>query len=112
MPPGEHSPGDNPGQSPHGDEPDGAVMVEHLLWPGDPAPRTHPADHDRYAYVVEGQVAARVGPEILVVGPGSIVSIPRGFHHSLHSAGDSIARVQVLHLPAPGPASGQDRHVA
>ena len=79
-------------------EHDDVVTVEHLLAPGAPSLPTPPADHARYAYVLEGQVTARIGAETLIAGPGSIVSLPAGFRHSLACAGDTTARVLVVHV--------------
>jgi quercetin dioxygenase-like cupin family protein len=98
-----------PARDPGAGEPDDVAMVEHLLAPGDPAPRTPPADHDRYAYVLEGQVAARIGAETLIAGPGSIVSIPRGCRHSLRSAGDTAAHVLVVHVHETEPGGPSER---
>ena len=70
--------------------------VEYLLTPGAPAPCTFPADRDRYAYVVEGQVAARIGAQTHVAGPGSVVALPHGLDHALRSANQAYARVLVL----------------
>ncbi|HUK75968.1 MAG TPA: cupin domain-containing protein [Thermoleophilia bacterium] len=89
MPAGE----DNPG-----DEADRRDAIEYLLTPGDPAPRTPPTDRDRYAYVVEGQLAARIGGQTHVAGPGSVVAIPRRLDHSLRSANQAYARVLVLEV--------------
>jgi quercetin dioxygenase-like cupin family protein len=87
MPVGEDNPSDE------ADRPD---AIEYLLTPGDPAPRTPPTDRDRYAYVVEGQVAARIGGQTHVAGPGSVVAIPRRLDHSLRRANQAYARVLVL----------------
>jgi len=78
------------------DETDRPDAIEYLLTPGEPGPRTSPADRDRYAYVVEGQVAARIGGQTHVAGPGSVVAIPRRLRHSLRSANQAYARVLVL----------------
>jgi quercetin dioxygenase-like cupin family protein len=80
------------------DETDRPDAIEYLLTPGDPAPRTPPTDRDRYAYVVEGQVAARIGGQTHVAGPGSVVAIPRSLDHSLRSANQAYARVLVLEV--------------
>jgi len=84
---------DNPSAEVESDRPD---AVEYLLTPGEPGPRTPPAERDRYAYVVEGQVAARIGGQTHVAGPGSVVAIPRGLDHSLRTANQAHARVLVL----------------
>lgn len=121
MPTGKHSSGDDPAridgahQPAHeaaAGEPDDVVMVEHLLTPGDPVPHMPPADHARYAYVLEGQVAARIGAETLIAGPGSIVSIPRGSRHSLRSADGAAARVVVVHVRETEPGGPSQRRAA
>jgi quercetin dioxygenase-like cupin family protein len=124
MPSGKHSPSNDHGRDAaepardRGDDDadivgsDDIVTVEHLLAPGTPARRTRPADHDRYAYVLEGQVVALIGAETLVVGPGSIVSIPRGYHHALRCAGDSAARVLVVHARDEDPNEPRRRRAA
>ncbi len=128
MPPGDHSPDDDRGSSPDGaqpgdavdgaqpgdavdgEQPDDVLMVEHLLEPNGPIPAARSLGHDRYAYVLQGQMTARVGRETVVAGPGSIVSIPRGFRHAMWSADGSWARVRVLHVLGPG--EGPSREVA
>jgi quercetin dioxygenase-like cupin family protein len=103
MPGGEHNP-------PSEHDRDGEA-VEYLLTPGEPGPRTHRSGRDRYAYVLEGQVAARIGAHTHVAGPGSVVAIPRGFDHALHSANQAAARVLVLEASdeLPGdPGAGED----
>jgi len=82
------------------DEADRPDAIEYLLTPGEPAPHTPPTDRDRYAYVVEGQVAARIGGQTHVAGPGSVVAIPRRLDHSLRSANQAYARVLVLEARA------------
>ena len=101
---GDHTPSDDPDPSSEGEEPDDVLMVEHLLSPGGLMPTVRSSDHDRYAYVLQGQMTARVGRETVVAGPGSIVSIPRGFRHAMWNADGSFARVLVLHVLGPGPA--------
>ena len=95
--PGRERPHD-PARDPDAGEHDEVVTVEHLLAPGAPSLPTPPAGHARYAYVLEGQVTARIGAETLIAGPGSIVSLPAGFRHSLACAGDTTARVLVVHV--------------
>ncbi len=117
MPPGDHSPSDDPSSSSDGAEPGDAIdseqpgdvlMVEHLLSPGGLVPSARSSGHDRYAYVLQGQMTARVGREIVVAGPGSIVSIPRGFRHAMWNPNGQLARVLVLHVLGPGPATARE----
>ncbi len=88
----------DPARDPDAGEHYEVVTVEHLLAPGAPSLPTPPAGHARYAYVLEGQVTARIGAETLIAGPGSIVSLPASFRHSLACAGDTTARVLVVHV--------------
>jgi quercetin dioxygenase-like cupin family protein len=110
-----HGPGDPAHDSagdPGGGAPDDVVMVEHLLAPGEPAVPSPPADHARYAYVLEGLVTARIGSETVLAGPGSILSIPRGCRHSLSSAAGTAARVVVVHVRETEPGDPQERRAA
>jgi quercetin dioxygenase-like cupin family protein len=113
MPPGDHSPSDDPSPSSDdaeaedaldGDQPGDVLMVEHLLAPGGLIPAARSSDHDRYAFVLQGQMTARVGRETVFAGPGSIVSIPRGFRHAMWNTDGVLVRVLVLHVFGPGPA--------
>ena len=85
-----------------------SLLVEHFMAPGGLAPAARASDHDRYAYVFEGQVTARVGRETLIAGPGTIVSIPRGFRHAMWNTDGRLARVLVLHVFGPRPGLGRE----
>jgi quercetin dioxygenase-like cupin family protein len=104
--PGQSTGERQPDEAVGGEQPDDVLMVEHLLAPDGLIPAAHSSGHDRYAYVLQGQMTARIGRETIVAGPGSIVSIPRGFRHAMWSADGSWARVRVLHVlgPREGPA--------
>ena len=104
------NPSDSPGSPSDTGRPDEVLVVEHLMAPGGAAPAARASDHDRYACVLEGQLTARVGRETVVAGPGSIVSIPRGFRHAMWNADGRLARVVVLHVFGPRP--GVDRKAA
>ena len=136
MPPGKHNSGDkpdrsngrdrardsgrdpmrdsarDPGRDPDAGEHDDVVTVEYLLAPGAPGLATLPADHARYAYVLEGRVTARIGAETLIAGPGNIVSLPAGFRHSLACAGETTARVLVVHVRETEPEGPAERRAA
>ena len=62
--------------------PDERVLVEEVLPAHGLIPPLTAADHDRYAYVIEGHLAAWIGRSVMA-GPGSIVAIPRGASASL-----------------------------
>jgi len=107
MPVGDDNSSDRPGPVYDGGQTEGSLMVEHLMAPGGGVPAAHASDHDRYAYVLEGQMTARVGRETLVAGPGSIVSIPRGFRHAMWNEHGRLAHVLVLHVYGPRPGVGK-----
>lgn len=51
-------------------------------------------------YVVEGELEFLTGEEVLRVGPGSLVYVPRGTVHGFTNVGENEARV--LNLVTPG----------
>jgi mannose-6-phosphate isomerase-like protein (cupin superfamily) len=58
-------------------------------------------DADKVYAVLEGEVRARVGDEIVTVGVGGAVLAPAGIDHGLENA--SAARAAVLVFMAPRP---------
>jgi mannose-6-phosphate isomerase-like protein (cupin superfamily) len=80
-------------------------LVEHPLAPralGSPM-HTHSRE-DEYSYVLEGQVGAQVGGEVLLAGPGEVIAKPVGIPHAFWNASDEPARV--LEIIAPGGFEG------
>jgi quercetin dioxygenase-like cupin family protein len=80
-------------------------LVEHPLEPralGSPM-HTHSRE-DEYSYVLEGQVGAQVGDQVLVAGPGEVIAKPVGIAHAFWNASDQPARV--LEIIAPGGFEG------
>lgn len=80
-------------------------LAEHPLEPralGSPM-HTHSRE-DEYSYVLEGQIGAQVGDEVLVAGPGDVVAKPAGIPHAFWNASDELARV--LEIIAPGGFEG------
>lgn len=80
-------------------------LVEHPLAPrglGSPM-HTH-SPEDEYSYVLEGQVGAQVGEEVLLAGPGDVIAKPAGVAHAFWNASDEPARV--LEIIAPGGFEG------
>jgi len=70
------------------DMPVGEVVGEH----------TH-ADEDQINVVISGEVLATRGDEEILMGPGSVVFVPRGVRHSLRNAGTEPARLLDLYTP-------------
>ena len=76
-------------------------LVEHPLAPralGSPL-HTHSRE-DEYSYILDGQVGAQVGDEVIAAGPGDVIAKPSGIPHAFWNAGDEPARV--LEIIAPG----------
>jgi mannose-6-phosphate isomerase-like protein (cupin superfamily) len=55
---------------------------------------------DEYSYVLEGQVGALLGEEVMVGGPGDLIFKPRNQWHTFWNAGDEPARI--LEIISPG----------
>jgi mannose-6-phosphate isomerase-like protein (cupin superfamily) len=76
-------------------------LVEHPLPPrslGSPV-HTHHRE-DEYSYILEGHVGVQLGDEILVGGPGDLLTKPRGVPHAFWNATDEPARLLELISPA------------
>src|SRR5213593_1837364 len=57
------------------------------------APLHRHAREDEYSYVVEGQVGALLGDEVVIGGPGDLIFKPRNQWHTFWNAGDQPARL-------------------
>src|SRR5437867_10371272 len=58
------------------------------------APLHRHAREDEYSYVLEGQVGAMLGDEVLVANPGDLIFKPRNQWHTFWNAGDGPARIR------------------
>ncbi len=76
-------------------------LMERTLPPGGrrPPPHRHTNCSEAY-FVLEGEVAVIVEGEELRVGPEGFVLVPRGTAHTFGNAGDTEARLLVIHAPA------------
>jgi quercetin dioxygenase-like cupin family protein len=85
-----------------GEEADGSFsLVEHPMPPRALAAPLHRHNReDEYSYVLEGQVGALLGDEVLVGGPGDLIFKPRGQWHTFWNAGDEPARILEIISPA------------
>jgi len=69
-----------------------------------PAPHSHDA-FDETIYGLEGVLTWTVGGEMHQVGPGEVLTIPRGVVHGFNNTGESDARALALVTPGLlGPA--------
>jgi mannose-6-phosphate isomerase-like protein (cupin superfamily) len=85
-----------------GDRTDGGFsLVEHPMSARAlAAPLHRHLREDEYSYVLEGQVGALLGDEVLVAGPGDLVFKPRNQWHTFWNAGDEPARILEIISPA------------
>jgi quercetin dioxygenase-like cupin family protein len=77
------------------------ALVEHPLPArslGAPVHTHH--DEDEFSYVVEGEIGVQIGDRVLVAGPGTLVTKPRGVPHAFWNASDAPARLLELISPA------------
>jgi mannose-6-phosphate isomerase-like protein (cupin superfamily) len=76
-------------------------LMERTLPPSGRRPPAHRHTNCSEAYfVLDGQVSVVVEGEELIVGPEGFVLIPRGTAHTFGNAGESEARLLVIHAPA------------
>jgi quercetin dioxygenase-like cupin family protein len=79
----------------------GFSLVEHPMPPrclG--APLHRHSREDEYSYVVEGNVGALLGDDVVYGKPGDLIFKPRGQWHSFWNAGDEPARILEIISPA------------
>ena len=73
------------------------VVLEMTLPVGSAPPLHVHDDLDDTWYILEGQMVVRCGEEVLVVGAGHWVSMPRGVPHSFRVVGEREARILLVH---------------
>jgi mannose-6-phosphate isomerase-like protein (cupin superfamily) len=79
----------------------GSRLVEHPLSARAlAAPQHRHVREDEYSYVVEGQVGALLGDEVVIGGPGDLIFKPRNQWHTFWNAGDQPARLLEIISPA------------
>src|SRR3954465_15194379 len=77
------------------------ALVEHPMSPRAlAAPLHRHSREDEYSFVIEGQVGALLGDEVLVGRPGSLIFKPRNQWHTFWNAGDVPARILEIISPA------------
>ncbi|MEO4041967.1 cupin domain-containing protein [Hoeflea sp. CAU 1731] len=74
-------------------------LVECLVPVGAGAPPNHHAGETEGFFILEGEVAFRIGADDRVAGPGDYVCIPDGEVHAFQAVGDSPARLLILNAP-------------
>lgn len=84
-------------------EQDGAdlSLMERTLPPGGRRPPAHRHTNCSEAYfVLDGSVSVMVEGDDLTLGPEQFVLVPRGTAHTFGNAGETEARLLVIHAPA------------
>ena len=84
-----------------GDSGGGFSLVEHpMSGRALAAPLHRHTREDEYSFVIEGQVGALLGDDVVVGGPGDLIFKPRHQWHTFWNAGDEPARLLELISPA------------
>lgn len=79
----------------------GFSLVEHPMSPRAlAAPLHRHLNEDEYSFVLEGQVGALLGGEVVTGGPGTLIFKPRNQWHTFWNAGDTPARILEIISPA------------
>lgn len=79
----------------------GFSLVEHPMAPRVlAAPLHRHAREDEYSFVLEGQVGALLGDDVLIGKPGDLIFKPRNQWHTFWNAGDEPARILEIISPA------------
>ena len=75
-------------------------LIEQVVPAGFPGPplHVHP-DFEETFYVIEGEIAVRVGDEAHDAGPGTVAVVPPGMPHTFANPSDGPARMLVLVTP-------------
>jgi mannose-6-phosphate isomerase-like protein (cupin superfamily) len=76
-------------------------LVEHPMPPHSLAAPLHRHNReDEYSFVIEGQLGALLGDEVVIAGPGDYVYKPRNQWHTFWNPGDEPARILEIISPA------------
>ena len=76
-------------------------LVEHPMSPRAlAAPLHRHAREDEYSFVLEGQIGAMLGDEVLIGKPGDLIFKPRNQWHTFWNAGDTPARILEIISPS------------
>lgn len=74
-------------------------MVTATLDPGQGPPPHRHLDRDEYFYVLDGTYALSVDGRESMIGPGTLVFVPRGTVHAFHNAGTAAGRLLEWTIP-------------
>ena len=77
------------------------AIVVHVLAPGElGAPMHTHSKEDEYSFVLEGELTALIGGELVKAMPGSLVLKPRGLPHTFWNQGASPLRLLEIISPS------------
>src|SRR5262249_3104874 len=63
-------------------------LGEHPVAPRALGSPMHTHSHeDEYSYILDGQIGAQVGAEVILAGPGDVIAKPSGIPHAFWNAG-------------------------
>ena len=75
-------------------------LIEQIVPAGFPGPPLHAhPDFAETFYVIDGEIAVRVGDKAHDAGPGTVAVVPRGTPHPFANPSDRPARMLVLVIP-------------
>jgi mannose-6-phosphate isomerase-like protein (cupin superfamily) len=84
-----------------GDPSDGRFsVIEHPIGPGTLVPPHIHTREDEFSFVLQGEIGARIGDEIVHATPGSYIIKPRNIWHTFWNAGPEPARIIEIISPA------------
>jgi quercetin dioxygenase-like cupin family protein len=77
------------------------AVVEHVLAPGTLAAPVHThRNEDEYSYVLEGEMTALIGDQLIHAPAGTLVCKPRNIPHTFWNQGSAPARLLEIISPA------------
>jgi len=77
------------------------ALVEHRLAPGQLAAPIHThQNEDEYSFVLEGELSALLGGELVRAGPGALVLKPRNQPHTFWNESQGLTRVLEIISPS------------
>jgi uncharacterized cupin superfamily protein len=77
------------------------AIVEHVLAAGElGAPMHTHSREDEYSFVLEGELTALIGGELVKAGPGGLVLKPRNIPHTFFNQGASPLRILEIISPS------------
>ena len=84
-----------------GEQSSGALAALEAVNPAGEGPPLHVhTREDEVVYVLEGEIRWKLGDQLSLTGPGSLVFIPRGVPHTWQNVGDGDCRMLITFAPA------------